>query len=181
MTDCSYCGQPARLVDGSWVYPHRPDLKSKVFWMCDPCNAWVGCHRAKKDGGRGDGTLPLGRLANAQLRKLKQEAHKVFDPLWRNGPFRNRTMAYRWLAQQLQISYADCHIGLFDDTTCQRVINIVREHYADDVHAQSTTRKSRNQYGQPRRRGAPTKNYRKPSQTRYRTTEAGGVLERYRG
>lgn len=180
MTVCPYCDQSARLVDGLWVYPHRPDLKEKMFWMCDPCDAWVGCHKAKKKGGRGDGTIPLGRLANSRLRKLKQEAHKVFDPLWKNGPFRNRTMAYRWLAQQLKLSYADCHIGMFDDERCLQVIEIVKGHYADVVYSKSNTRKPRNQYGQPRRRCAPSQNYRKPSQTRHRDEKDRFVLESYK-
>lgn len=177
MVDCHYCGQPARLVDGHWVYPHRPDLKSKVFWMCDPCDAWVGCHKAKKDGGRGNGTLPLGRLANTRLRKLKQEAHRVFDPLWKNGPFRNRTSAYRWLSRQLDISYADCHIGLFDDVTCERVINTVREYHADELHARPNTRQPRNQFGRPRHHKARAY-HRKPNQTRHGVKKAGAFLGR---
>lgn len=71
---CDYCGKPANLVDGSVIYPHRPDLKSKWFHLCRPCNAYCGCYPA------GDGKRPLGRLADAELRAAKQRAHAAIDP-----------------------------------------------------------------------------------------------------
>lgn len=78
---CDYCGRPARLVGGAEVYPHRPDLSSKRFWLCRPCDAWVGCHpkAEPRRGGLGDGTVPLGRLANADLRRAKQRAHAAVE------------------------------------------------------------------------------------------------------
>lgn len=121
MVLCPYCNSNARLVTGAEIYPHRKDLGLKKFWLCRPCDAYVGCHPV----GNGDGTKPLGRLANAELRGLKQDVHRVFDPLWQNGS-QKRKDAYRYLADHLGIPYADCHVGMFDAELCRRAIEICR-------------------------------------------------------
>jgi hypothetical protein len=112
MVTCDYCGDPAVLVTGREVYPHRPDLAHRQFWRCEPCAAYVSCH---------DGTThPMGRLANAELRAAKIAAHAAFDPLWRARGWK-RNAAYRWLAEQMGMPRADCHIGMFDVERCQQV------------------------------------------------------------
>lgn len=120
---CDYCQQPAKLVSGTVIYPHRQDLADKRFWNCAPCDAYVGCH---------DGTeTPLGRLANEELRKAKMAAHAAFDPLWqRSSPkqrFVRRSEAYHWLSKQLGLTFRDTHIGMFDIAMCQRVIEVCKE------------------------------------------------------
>ncbi len=122
---CPYCTKPAALVGGDVIYPHRPDLAEKKFWSCEPCGAYVGCHPASAPGkgGQGDGAKPLGRLANAELRRAKQAAHAAFDPLWMAGPLKRRE-AYGWLAQQLGVPFPDCHIGEFDVELCRKVVQV---------------------------------------------------------
>lgn len=123
MTDttitCNYCQQPARLVGREAIYPRRRDLRGLKFWHCAPCGAWVGCHRGIQK--------PLGRLADAELREAKREAHVAFDELWRRttpaGSF-DRNGAYRWLARQLGIERSNCHIGMFDVETCRQVVEV---------------------------------------------------------
>ena len=115
---CPYCECFAEIQLGKKVYPHRPDLAGKRFWMCEPCGAYVGCHP--------NSARPLGRLANAELRAAKMRAHSIFDPLWRNGS-RNRTEAYQWLAGKLGIKVKHCHIGMFDIETCRKVIDVCHE------------------------------------------------------
>ncbi len=120
MTTCQYCQQPATLVDGTVIYPHQPDLAGKRFWLCAPCDAWIGCHpRSKRHGF--NGTEALGTLANAELRKARMRAHAAFDPLWREGAM-SRTAAYRWLAEQLGIELDNTHIGHFDIRQCDEVV-----------------------------------------------------------
>lgn len=114
---CPYCSRPALLVGGKAIYPHRPDLYEKQFYQCAPCGAYVGCHPGT--------TKPLGRLANAELRQAKMEAHAAFDPVWKEGGKR-RSDAYAGLAKQLGISKDDCHIGMFDVELCRRVVEICR-------------------------------------------------------
>lgn len=117
---CPYCSQKAKLVDGTAIYPHRPDLRQQHFWYCAPCNAYVGCHKPNRRLGL-DGTEPLGRLANVELRQAKSAAHGCFDWIWQ-GRYKTRSEAYSWLASELDIPVERCHIGEFDVPTCRRVV-----------------------------------------------------------
>lgn len=114
---CQYCQAPAELVDGTVIYPNRPDLKEKNFWLCVPCDAFVGCH--KGGIGYGDGTRPFGTLADADLRLARKNTHLAFDVLWNTKAERRK--AYRWLAEELQINEADCHIAMFNLERCAHV------------------------------------------------------------
>lgn len=109
---CPYCHNPSVLVTGEEIYTHRSDLHHLKFFACRNCQAYVGCHR--------DGT-PLGRLANAELRRAKQNAHQHFDPIWKTGR-KSRSEAYRWLAKLLNIQVQECHIGMFDLKMCENVV-----------------------------------------------------------
>ena len=118
---CSYCKQAALLVSGGGaIYPHRADLFEKKFWQCVPCGAYVGCH------GNGDGTVPLGRLANTNLRQAKIEAHAAFDPLWSSGEI-SRRQAYAWLSSVMRLLPHDTHIGFFDVNQCNEVVAFVNQ------------------------------------------------------
>lgn len=120
---CPYCGDQAKLVTGAVIYSHRPDLHEKKFWQCAPCGAYVGCHKPNK--GHGDGTRPLGRLANAELRAAKISAHACFDPIWVMGEMA-RAQAYKWLASGLGIETKNCHIGMFDVEMCKKVVALCK-------------------------------------------------------
>lgn len=112
--NCDYCSKAAQLVTGDVIYPHRQDLYSLKFYLCNSCNAYVGCHK-NSDG------APLGRLANAELRKAKSAAHAAFDPIWKSGKM-TRNKAYELLAKSLRLDKKHCHIGMFDIETCEEVI-----------------------------------------------------------
>lgn len=124
--NCPYCNMPAKMVGGEVIYPHRPDLYHKKFWLCQPCDAYVGCHPVNPRHGQ-DGTRPLGRLANAELRRAKSAAHRVFDPLWQEGKFKTRKDAYRWLAGKLGMPVDQCHIGYFSVPRCEQVVEICNQ------------------------------------------------------
>lgn len=111
---CPYCSQPAKLVGGLAIYPHRKDLADKLLYQCAPCKAHVGCHPGTKN--------PLGRLANAELRKAKMAAHAAFDPIWQSGE-KKRKAAYAWLSDATGIPKNDCHIGMMDVADCLKVVN----------------------------------------------------------
>lgn len=119
---CPYCGRESALDTKYRFYPHRPDLADKHIWICKPCGAWVGCHKGT--------TRALGRLANAELRALKCQAHRAFDPMWKSGHDKDvkRATAYAWLARQLGIPGRECHIGHFDPEMCRRVIDVCSAH-----------------------------------------------------
>lgn len=114
---CPYCGNDTILVNGTTTYPHRKDLYDHKFWMCHPCNAFVGTKRDKQN-------TPLGSLANPHLRKLRSKAHKLFDPLWQSKAI-TRTEAYKLLATKLGLKPKNCHIGMFNVETCELVIKLL--------------------------------------------------------
>ena len=124
---CDYCNQLAQLVKGDVIYPHRPDLYALNFWYCEPCGAYVGCHKYNEKQGR-DGFQPLGRLANAELRAAKTKAHTLFDPLWKNKHFKSRRKAYAWLANNMQLPIEKTHIGMFTVAQCDQVIEICKKY-----------------------------------------------------
>jgi zinc-finger-containing domain len=124
---CQYCGEAAKLVTGKEIYPKYANLHDKKFWSCTKCKAYVGCHEAGK--GYGDGTRPLGILANAELRAAKQAVHSSFDMLWQDGEM-TRRQAYSWLAGKLQIPVENCHIGMFTVEQCERAEEFCDEYLA---------------------------------------------------
>lgn len=64
------------------------------------------------------------------LEKKKKNAHYYFDYLWRakrKRGFRNaRNLGYKWLSKELNILQDKTHIGMFDEETCQRVIDLCK-------------------------------------------------------
>ena len=110
---CPYCNEAAELAPSTAVYGAGRDFG--LLWLCQPCGAWVGCHKG--------GTLPQGRLANKALRDAKIRAHAAFDPLWKGGEM-PRGDAYGWLADHMGLDRRDCHIGMFDVDQCSRVVMI---------------------------------------------------------
>lgn len=117
---CPYCGLNAELVDAIVVYRKSYGM----LWICQPCQAWVGVHKNSKS------SKPLGTLANAELRKLRSETHKAFDPFWEalvaggcvRGKARHDT--YRKLAAVMGIATKQCHVAQFNETLCQRVLEV---------------------------------------------------------
>lgn len=110
---CDYCGRLTQFVDSSIIYGKS---YGKIY-ICSPCNAYVGVHKGSDK--------PLGRLANAELRRWKKLAHSAFDPMWQRGLFRGRRkQAYKWLSQKMGLPVEKTHIGMFDVKQCQRVVEI---------------------------------------------------------
>lgn len=113
---CVECGKVASLTDGQSIYPHRPDLYEKRFYLCG-CGAYVGCHPGTEK--------PLGYPCGATTRRWRSEAHAAFDPIWR-GKHMNRAKAYAWLADQLGMAGADCHIGMMNEQQARQVVIVAR-------------------------------------------------------
>ena len=81
---CSHCGDECRLTDGAEIYKARHDLWSLNFWLCETCDAYVGCHKPGDNTrfANADGTAPLGTAANKELRQLRHKIHRLIDPFW---------------------------------------------------------------------------------------------------
>lgn len=107
---CPYCGC-------SSIFQDRHPKTSHPAWVCTnypECDAYVGCH----PGGK-----PLGTLADKTLRRWRNNAHAVFDPIWKQKTL-SRSQAYKWLSDKLKINRSDCHIGHFSIEQCQQVIQL---------------------------------------------------------
>lgn len=90
-----------------------------MIYLCRPCQAWVGVHRGTDKA--------LGRLANAELREWKKNAHAAFDPIWKEavkrgaGKVEARKNAYSWLTEQFGTTY-QIHIGHSDVDDCKKIV-----------------------------------------------------------
>lgn len=118
---CPYCGGEMILKDATFIYHSKKSKNYGQVWVCEnypKCDSYVGCHKGT--------SIPKGRPANPRLRTLKKEAHKQFDPIWKSG-LMSRKEAYKWLANMLDISLDECHIGMFDIKMCQKVIHLCRK------------------------------------------------------
>ena len=113
---CPYCNKRSERVTGREVYPHKKELLYQIFYQCKPCRAYIGTHK------RSDG-IPIGRLANKDLRRAKADLHREFDQIWRNG-LMSRAGLYIWLAKQLNINKQDCNIASFDLETCVKATEL---------------------------------------------------------
>lgn len=111
---CAYCNGQAHLKHSSEVYEDRD---FGVIYLCDnypeACDAYVGVHQ-------GD-YLPLGQLSNTELRGLRRSVHRLIDPLWRERVY-SRNVVYGFLAQAMDIPILECHVAMFDDHACKKVL-----------------------------------------------------------
>lgn len=106
-----------------------PDCGSKMVlrhtrfgpgWLCRRYGE--GCRGAH--GAHPDGT-PLGTPCRAELRKLRMDAHKSFDALWKGKMKRARGRAYVWLEQALKLGKGQAHVGLFGEDECKKLLEAV--------------------------------------------------------
>ncbi|MFM0288335.1 zinc-finger-containing protein [Paraburkholderia megapolitana] len=122
---CDYCGAKARFVSsGEDGYPYRDD--HGPLWTCTPCEAWIGIFP------RSTRRVPLGRLANAELRDWKARLHAALEPMVqakvrRDGSnvFEARAKGYRWLAGEMKIDEDQCTIHHLDADQCKAAIDII--------------------------------------------------------
>jgi hypothetical protein len=120
---CPYCSNDAVLVTGREIYRITPKLEhvaDKRFWQCKPCDAYCGCHPSTRHTGYSD-SVPLGTLADAELRAARNRAHAALDPYWQNK-IAPRTKVYARLARELQIPSEHCHIAMFNVRRCEAVV-----------------------------------------------------------
>lgn len=115
---CRYCGADVQLVDNEKIYG-----KSYGAWpfayKCSCCDSYVGVHP--------NTNIPLGTLANRELREWRKKAKDVFNPLWQYGGM-SRTAAYNWLSEKLGIHKSKCHIGWFDVEECKKVFEMLKNY-----------------------------------------------------
>ena len=104
---CHYCKTEAQYTDSAVVYHGK---SYGMIYLCPKCGAYVGVHKGT--------AIPLGILADAELRKWKKIAHDAFDQLWIDG-LMSRSAAYVWLAEAMGKSIVETHIGMFRLNECE--------------------------------------------------------------
>ena len=134
---CPYCRAKATLHPASYVYGESA-IPGNYLYVCDrypACDAYVGAHKKSK--------LPMGSLANGDLRHKRIEAHKAFNWLWKSG-LMTRNQAYIWMQAKLGLNKQQAHIAKFSDYMCEQLISICSEAKENNLAVQ---RKEANQSG----------------------------------
>ncbi|AME28617.1 zinc-finger-containing protein [Burkholderia sp. PAMC 26561] len=124
---CDYCGAAAVLAHaGDIAYPYRED--HGALWLCEPCQAWIGIYS------RSTRNVPLGRLANGELRELKAKLHAALEPMAAakarrdaSSIFEARAKGYRWLASALQIDEKACNIHQLSADQCRAAVHVIEQ------------------------------------------------------
>ena len=111
-----YCGAVAVLCRGRFGR----------YWSCSShdCEGVVG---ANENGS------PKGTLADKATRQARINAHTDFDRLWSELGRDNRSRAYRWLAEQLNLTPDECHMGEMNREQCDAVVTVCREADSQDI------------------------------------------------
>jgi ssDNA-binding Zn-finger/Zn-ribbon topoisomerase 1 len=104
--DCPECGSPMLLRKG----------KFKQFFGCSRWPICSGTHGAHPSG------EPLGVPANEETKRARRNAHAALE---RIEAIIGRPAAYKWLATVLHVEPAQCHIGMFDQEMCAKVVGAV--------------------------------------------------------
>jgi len=111
---CPYCGSHSVLRSADGIY--RNNDKNAMLYVCSrypACDSYVRVHPGTK--------IPVGTMANRELRALRNEAHRNFDQLHKKG-LMSKEDAYHWLASILAAPLGQAHIGYLGEYYCRQVI-----------------------------------------------------------
>ena len=111
---CPYCGAPVIFRSADGIY--RDNSRQAMLYVCSrypKCDAYVRVHPGTN--------IPVGELANHDLRTLRRTAHDYFDRLHQNG-LMSKQDAYRWLATLISTPMSQAHIGYLGEYYCKKVI-----------------------------------------------------------
>lgn len=88
---CPYCGATVVYRSADGIY--RDNRSRAMLYVCShypQCDAYVRVHAGTN--------IPVGTLANQELRTLRRTAHHYFDQLYQSGMM-SKQDAYQWLAE----------------------------------------------------------------------------------
>ena len=92
-----------------------------MLYVCSKyhvCDSYVRVHPGTK--------IPVGTMANRDLRALRNEAHRNFDQLHKQG-LMSKEDAYLWLASILAAPLGQAHIGYLGEYYCRQVIEASKQ------------------------------------------------------
>ena len=111
---CPYCGSHTILRSADGIY--RENARNDMLYVCKNypvCDSYVRVQRGTK--------IPLGTVANRELRELRAEAHRQFDKLYKHG-YMSKHDAYQWLGGILSVPAKQAHIAQLSLLSCNLVI-----------------------------------------------------------
>jgi ssDNA-binding Zn-finger/Zn-ribbon topoisomerase 1 len=112
---CPYCGSTVVLRSAEGIYrDNSDDARLYVCSKYPACDAYVRIKEGTKN-------VPVGSMANGELRALRIEAHRCFDRIHKSG-LMSRQDAYAWLAGVVAAPMAYAHIGQLGEYNCKVVI-----------------------------------------------------------
>ena len=118
-TNCHVCNSTGvQFISNEFMFKTAKG-KWPYVWVCKDCGAMVGTHENTR--------IPLGCMADAETRKARSRAHKVFDKIWYRLNLVSRTHAYMSLSRAMGSNFQDTHIGLMDKEQCEFVITWSKE------------------------------------------------------
>lgn len=115
---CPYCGSKAFLRPAALVRQGKSTEPGEEVYVCaryPACDSYVAAHRVSR--------LPMGTLANRELRRKRRQAHLALNRLWENGMMSKRE-AYHWLQIQMGLPESEAHIAKFSEMRCEQVIRL---------------------------------------------------------
>ena len=111
---CPYCGSHTILRSADGIY--QDNSRGTMLYVCanyPECDSYVRTHTGTK--------IPVGSLANHELRSLRNTAHHYFDQLYKTG-YMPKQDAYLWLASIIDAPLSQAHIGYLSEYYCKIVI-----------------------------------------------------------
>lgn len=99
---CPYCGSPVIYRSADGIY--HDNSKGTMLYVCShypECDAYVRVHAGTN--------IPVGSLANHELRTLRRTAHQYFDQLYQSG-YMSKQDAYQWLADLICAPLSEAHV-----------------------------------------------------------------------
>lgn len=111
---CPYCGSHSVLRSADGIY--KDNSNGAMLYVCKnypKCDSYVRVHPGTR--------IPMGTLANGELRALRMEAHRHFNQLYMSG-IMSKQDAYQWLSAVLAAPMSQTHIGYLGEYYCRLVI-----------------------------------------------------------
>ena len=146
------CAEPS--CQGTLVL-RRSHRLSTWFYSCERYPDCEGTMPANEDGS------PRGRPRTKELQRHRNDAHKAFDCLWKDGHC-DRGAAYSWLRAATGLSHDQAHMMQMDVEQCQAVMRLVVEsgpgtEFWEQWKIQRAERQKQKKAKRRRRKRAPKK------------------------
>ena len=106
-TRCPYCGGTVIYRSADGIY--KDNSRKTMLYVCSHypnCDAYVRAHTGTR--------IPVGTMANHELRTLRKTAHHYFDQLYKSG-IMTKQDAYYWLANLIDAPLSKAHIGYLSE------------------------------------------------------------------